>query len=131
MMIEHNRKYRRIASKLIKTLPEFEHIKAYDIKIAYAASQEEKTKSGGRKVLGRCKKVDKEYKWLLPYDFIIFIYEPNIIELSEKQIEILVYHELRHVGVKEDGEEPSFFVVPHDIEDFKDILQEYGLDWTG
>lgn len=36
-----------------------------------------------------------------------------------------MYHELRHIGIGEKG----LKIVPHDIEDFKDILKEYGLDW--
>ena len=51
--------------------------------------------------------------------------------MNDKQIEILIYHELRHVGVNDSGIEPSFYVVPHDVEDFKDILQKYGFEWAG
>lgn len=37
-----------------------------------------------------------------------------------------MYHELRHIGVGEKG----LKIVPHNIEDFSDILTKYGLDWN-
>jgi len=35
-------------------------------------------------------------------------------------------HELRHITLGEKG----LKIRPHDIEDFKDILETYGLDWN-
>jgi hypothetical protein len=35
-------------------------------------------------------------------------------------------HELKHVGIGEKG----LKLVEHDIEDFKDILKQYGIDWN-
>ena len=127
-MTEHSRKYRTIAQKLIKGHPKLETIRDYKPRIAYAAAQEEKHK-GGKTIFGQCRLVSKEYRWLVPYDFIITIYEPNVIDFSEKALEILVYHELRHIGVNDTGREPHFYIVPHDIEDFEDILREHGIDW--
>jgi len=34
-------------------------------------------------------------------------------------------HELKHIGIK-DG---RFFIVPHDVEDFSDIIEEHGMSW--
>ena len=132
MMIEitHNREYQKIAKRLIKNRPEFEHIRRFNVKIAYASSWEEKRKRN-KIVFGECRKVPDYFRWLIPYDFVIYVYEPNILHMNEKQLEILIYHELRHIGVKEDGVEPSFYIVPHDIEDFKNILERYGLEWAG
>jgi hypothetical protein len=46
-------------------------------------------------------------------------------------MEILLYHELLHVGIKEDGEgEYIYSVNPHEIEDFKTIINQYGMDWA-
>ena len=44
-------------------------------------------------------------------------------------MKILILHELMHVGIIKDGNEESYFVRPHDIEDFRDIIVQYGLDW--
>lgn len=43
---------------------------------------------------------------------------------------ILLEHELLHIGVNTDGNEPSFYIVPHDIEDFRSIIEKYGTDWS-
>ena len=36
-------------------------------------------------------------------------------------------HELKHIGIGEKG----LKIENHDVEDFKDILYRYGLDWNG
>ena len=46
--------------------------------------------------------------------------------LNENQIKVLMLHELRHIGMGDRG----LTIVPHDIEDFSDILEKYGLDWN-
>ncbi|OZV10781.1 hypothetical protein CIW83_18350 [Tissierella sp. P1] len=66
------------------------------------------------------------YKAYLPYDFIITFYENNTGFLNDNQLKILMYHELKHIGIGERG----LKINPHDIEDFSDILDKYGLDWN-
>lgn len=43
---------------------------------------------------------------------------------------ILILHELLHVGIDVDGNEESYRIIPHDIEDFRLVLERYGLDWN-
>lgn len=74
-------------------------------------------------MLGQC-----EYKWGIPCDFTITIFEPNIIGFSEYQLRILLFHELLHVGY--DLEEDRKYIKPHDLEDFKIIIDEFGTDWA-
>lgn len=128
-MRKSNRDYRLIAQRLTRSRPELAHIRDYGIKIAYLESDEEKKKNY-KKVHADCTKVDEKYKWTCPYDFFITVYQPNIEGFSEKQLEVLLLHELMHVGVDDEGQEPSFYIVPHDIEDFRAIIDEYGLDWS-
>ena len=66
------------------------------------------------------------YRAYLPYDFIITFFERNTGFLNENQLKVLMYHELRHIGIGEKG----LKIVPHDVEDFSDILSRYGLDWN-
>lgn len=122
-------RYKRIGQKLIENLPEFEFIRDMDIRIAYVASDRLKKKGNGF-VLGECVLVKPIYQAFIPYDFIIVIYEMNTIELSINQLKLLIYHELRHIGVSDTTAEPEYKIVPHDVEDFRSILEEFGLDWA-
>ena len=89
--MEHSKKYRLMANKLIRTLPEFADIKAAKVKIAYLSS---------------------------------LVYEPNVVGFSEKQMETLLRHELHHVGIDFEKDETGFYVVPHDVEEFWDIIDD-------
>ena len=50
--------------------------------------------------------------------------------MTEEQIRILIFHELLHIGIEvdDDGEE-HYSCVPHDLEDFKQIIDRFGTDW--
>lgn len=128
-MINKSKQYENIAKKLIKSLPELEYIKNSNVKIAYLASDLEKKKD--RKIVfADCTKVSERYKWCCNYDFFITVYEQNCISFNEQQFEILINHELHHVGICEEGNEPSYYIVPHDIEEFWDIINKHGLEWS-
>lgn len=119
-----------IAKRLIRQLPEFADIRDSDVRIAYLSS--EKPKSKNRKIIfAECCKVDEKYAWCCPYDFFIVVYEPNIAYFTDKQIEILIRHELHHVGIEYTDQGLKYYVVPHDVEEFWEIIREYGLNWSG
>ena len=128
-MTGHNRKYGQIARRLIRTCPEFEDIKDSGVRIAYLASDKEKTKNR-KTVFAECTKVDDKYSWCCEYDFFITVYEPNIEDFTEEQIEILMRHELMHVGIDFEGDGTTFYIVPHDIEEFWGIIDKFGLEWS-
>lgn len=125
----HSKKYRMIAQRLIRMLPEFDYIRDAGIKIAYLESLEEK-KQNHRIIFADCNLVSKRYFWCCPYDFFIVVYEPNVCEFSEKQLETLIRHELHHVGIDYSGSEEKYYIVPHDVEEFNIIIKECGLDWS-
>lgn len=129
MNIEHSKEYRLIANRIIRErASEFEIIKDYGIKIAYLVSDEEKRKN--RKIVcADCTQVPEKWKWCCKYDFLITVYEPNVETFTEEQKEILMLHELKHVGVVETGNVPKYYVVPHDVEEFYSIIREYGINW--
>lgn len=127
--MEHSRKYRLIAQRLLKTLPEFEELRTVKPRIAYLMSMAEKKKNK-KIVCAECFLVEDKYSWCCPYDFFIVVYEPNVIGFTKEQLEILMRHELHHVGVAYKDKGIDFYIVPHDIEEFWAIIQEHGLNWS-
>lgn len=125
-----NEHYAEVAADLIDTEPVLEKIRKSEVTILYLSS-EHKKKKNKKKVLGQCEKIADKYKWAIPCDFTITIFEPNVEDLTEEQLKIVLLHELLHVGIEEnkDGEE-VYSTIPHDIEDFRLIIDRYGLDWT-
>lgn len=125
-----NRYYADIADELIQMEPSLQHIMNSNVTIIYLESDYAKT-SKGKLVFGQCEKVADKYKWGIPADFTITVFEPNVQKFTEDQIRILLHHELLHVGIdkKADGSE-SYSIVDHDIEDFKLILDKYGTGWS-
>ena len=128
-MIRHERKYGVIARRLIRTLPEFLDLKDSDVRIAYLSSDKEKTRDH-RTIFGECHKVDKQYEWCCSYDFFIVIYEPNVAHFTEEQLQILIRHELHHVGIEYADSGLQYYIVPHDVEEFWEIINEHGLNWS-
>ena len=118
--------YQQIADELINTRPEFEHIKESDATIICLASDCEKKNGKDRVVFGQCEKVADKYKWGIPCDFTITIFEPNVAGWDDESIRILIMHELHHVGI----DEGRFYIVKHDLEDFKAIVEEFGASWS-
>ncbi len=49
---------------------------------------------------------------------------------TKEQIKVLLLHELMHIGVDitEKGNLKKY-LVPHSIQDFRYILEKYGLNW--
>ena len=127
--MRHNRDYMRIAKRLIRTLPEFEELRDAGPRIAYLSSEKEKKKNRCT-VFGECFKVEEKYDWCCPYDFFIVLYEPNIVDFDAHQIETLIRHELHHVGIEYKDSGVDWYVRPHDVEDFWEIIRECGLEWS-
>jgi hypothetical protein len=125
-----NEHYAEIGMELIQTEESLLDIKNSDITIVYLSSDAKKMEKGNA-VLGQCEKIADKYKWGMPCDMTITIFEPNIVGFTEEQIKILIFHELLHVGIgcNKDNSE-SYFVKPHDLEDFKEIINRFGTDWN-
>ena len=121
--------YAKIAMDLIRSEPELEYIRESNVEILFLASDLEK-KSKKRVIFGECEKVPDKWKWSVPCDFTITIFEPNVERFTNDQIRILLFHELLHVGIEVDGNEEKYYTAPHDIEDFRTILDRYGMEWN-
>lgn len=126
---ELNEEYAKIAKRLIDREPLLEFIRQSEATILYLSSDKEK-KSRGRLVAGECECINPKYKWAIPCDFTITVYEPNVITFNDEQMEILLFHELLHVkiDINDDGTE-KYSVNPHDVEEFRTIIDRYGIDW--
>ena len=126
-----NENYKAIAENLIETEAELLYIKDSRVRIAYLESDQSKKADKDKLVLGECEKVAAKNRWAIDYDFTITLFKNNLIGLSEEQIEIVLFHELLHVGIEPgaDGDE-IYNVRKHDLEDFKIIIDKYGTDWA-
>lgn len=102
-------------------------ILASGVSVGFISSTIEKKIGKTKMVLGECKKVQELYSLFCPFDFLIIIYEPNCEGLTEDQMKILIWHELNHIGIDEDGET---YINPHDVEEFDDIIKAHGIHWT-
>ena len=119
-----------MAENIINNTPELAYIKNSAVKIVYLVSNQAK-KSGAKMVHGECEKIPAKYKWAINADFSITLFSPNNAHMTERQLEILLFHELLHVGIEpaDDGGE-NYSIVPHDLEDFKTVIDKYGTDWS-
>ena len=126
-----NEEYARIGRELIETEPELEEVKISDITICYLSSDFAKTKNG-MIVHGEAERIQDKYKGAIPCDATITLFEPNNEYLTEKQIRILILHELLHIGVTTDIEtgDDKVYIKAHDVEDFRLIIARFGLDWA-
>ena len=121
--------YSQIGMDLIRTEESLRGIAESGATIVFLASDREKS-SRGRTVYGECERVPDKWKWAVPCDFTVTVFEPNTERFTDGQIRILLLHELMHVGVESDGNEERYYVVPHDVEDFEEIIERFGTGWS-
>ena len=124
-----NEEYAEVGAKLIKEEKALIDIANSQATINFLSS--EHAKKGRDKVIhAQCEKVAEKYKWGIPCDFTITVFEPNVEGFTPEQIKILLFHELLHVGIEfcNDGTE-NYYIKPHDLEDFKLIIDRFGTEW--
>lgn len=115
--------YTEMAKELIDTEEELAYLRQAPITIIYLESSHKKKSKGGL-VYGQCEKVQEKNKWGIPADFTITIFQPNTEGMTQKQLKILLFHELLHIGQDYDS------INSHDINDFKYIVARFGADWA-
>ena len=88
-------------------------------------------KRAGKIILATAEAVSAKYNYLTGIDFIISIYDEAWEVMADQEKTALLDHELNHcsVGENKDGE-PVYTIVPHDVEDFRVIIERYGADWA-
>lgn len=124
-MVEKSTEMRRLANKVIREHEDLHWIREAQIRIGFAMSDREK-RNNQKVIYGECHKVPPLWSAWVPYDFCIVFYADAGL-MDEEQLEILMWHELKHVGTDSAG---TPMIVPHDIEDFYAIINEHGLGWN-
>jgi len=82
----------------------------------------------GKIILGTAEAVSPKFNYLTNIDFIISIYENTWDTMAEQEKKALIDHELCHCFVGEDKHgNPVYKTIPHDFEEFKEIIERYGL----
>lgn len=115
-----------LAQKCMETFSDLAHLDNPDCRIAYQFSNQEK-ESRNRIVYADVEKVKDKIKAFMRYDFLVTFYEPNCEGLDEEHMLRLMYHELKHIGFE--AATDKFWIIPHDVEDFRDVIDRWGLDW--
>lgn len=85
-------------------------------------------KSKGKTVLAKAKTIPawlRAYSYFENMDFLIEIAEEIWRDLSRDQQEALIDHELCHCKIDMENERP--FIVGHDIEEFKEVIDRHGF----
>lgn len=122
---EPDQELEALAEKVIEKREELHFIRDFEISVGYVRSTEAK-RSGKKITYADIRKLNEIFKAYLPFDFIVTFYADAEL-LTENQIAILMLHELKHIEVGRRG----LVIRPHDIEDFEDILRQYGINWNG
>ena len=112
---------RDIARLLIKQRESLKHLKRVDIAYFW---KREGGRSGGKATLGRCQKPAGLLKHYAEVSYIIWLAADwcRGFQLTNYQVEALIYHELLHTEKKED----KLSLRPHDFEGFASELYHYG-----
>lgn len=125
-----NEHYAEIANDLIQTEDSLLSIRNSEATIIYLSSTHKKLEKG-KVTCAQCEKVADKYKWGIPCDFTITVFEPNVVGFTDDQIRTLLFHELLHVKIEFNGNgTETYGINPHDLEDFKEIIDRYGTDWS-
>ena len=115
----------QIALELMNEFDDLAHLDDEGLRIAYQYSDQEK-KNRDMIVHADTEVVKEKYREFMPYEFLITFYEPNCKDLDAEHLKRLMYHELKHVGFEGDS---KFRVIPHNLEDFRECIDKWGVDW--
>lgn len=129
-MYEISNRFEFLAEEVIDEHPDLQWIRRANVSIGYIECDQEKNKASGR-VFGECILVKELYQLFCCHDFLIVVYTPNVIRMTEDQLKILLYHELLHVDMSEKDGRPKYRIAPHDVEDFRSVIERYGMNWAG
>lgn len=85
----------------------------------------------GKTIYGRAEKVSAKWKYLTDYDFVVTINRDIWFANKTDIREAILDHELTHCARGEDDKQgnPKWYIQPHTVEDFVNIIQRHGL-WT-
>ena len=85
-------------------------------------------KRGGKVTIATCEAVNETYNFLTEINFIITIFDKAWERLADKEKKYVLDHELCHAFIGENKQgEPVYKVIPHDLEEFNELVERYGL----
>lgn len=114
------------AAAIGKVLVNVVHADLAGASIAYLFREKMKTRD--RVVWGKASKAGAKLEFFADHDFVIEFNWSQWRHLSPMQRVALVDHELSHLGREEDEKgNRSWVLVSHDIEEFKGIVERWGL----
>jgi hypothetical protein len=125
-----------IARELIDAYPELGHIAQADVGYVW---KRKGGRSKGRDVLGKCQAASGLLAHYSRCDFVVVISADHVRELAftQRQLEALCYHELKHISyvIDDDEKSPTYGEMKltlrgHDDERFVDEILRYGA-WVG
>lgn len=118
----------RIANLLIARCRDLHFLR--DVRVRFLWRRKAQNKNG-KMVLGTCQKLSGLPQYALGGgDFLIVLNRENcgLAGLTAWQIEALVYHEMNHIAPPdEDDPESTVALVGHDVEEFRAVIDRYGL----
>jgi len=118
---EHDEKSTKWCRLLVKRHPEFKHIKPEDIVVVRDVS------SQNSHFYAATRLVPKQFWPLVNFRILIQTNDCNYAPLPKNAKILVMHHELRHVGVNSKG---GYKMVRHDVEDFREYLEKYGIGWA-
>ena len=99
-----------------------------DCRIAVLYCEQDK-KRNGMTVYADTKKLSDMHSYISGYDFVITFYEKSSY-MSEAVLKVLIEHELRHIGIESRGGAVRWYIIPHDVQDFREIIEAHGINWA-
>lgn len=123
-MYSYDKELRDAVQKQI-TEGAFGHLK--DCRIGVLFCDKDKKRHGST-VYAETRCLTELESFLSGYDFVIIFYD-KVQVISADALEVLIRHELMHVGWEQRGLEVKTYCVPHDVNDFRSIIAEHGVDW--
>lgn len=111
-----------MASKTFKS--QLEHV--VPERILYAAFSSKSAKAAAR--IGRIP--SRFAVFMDDFDYFLEVHIESWLQASEGKKYYIILHELTHIPVEGFNKESKYYkkVVDHDLEDFRDLVKEYGID---
>lgn len=133
--------------RLVEGYPEFQHIREHEPQVGFLLREGEYRKNGVR-ILGTCYlpgvqgNLRPVFDWMLERtfgffpEFLIILDAEHWRAATDRDREILMFHEMLHMGIAKDefgspkfhreSGEPVWAIRPHDIEEFNEVAARYG-----
>jgi len=115
--------------EIVKKVIAKDQYKRYDLdyidvdKMFFVHEKGSRRKRYYKDVFAFIQKIKEPYRTLTGKIYLLIVTD-RFYELDDNLKELVILHELLHVHSDFDGK-----LVPHDVEDFKEIIDDYGIDW--